>query len=50
MKGKLFGIFMLLVVLCVYMTFATATPWWDLGTSKFLTSANVMNLLSRISL
>lgn len=50
MKGKLFGIITVLVVLCTYLAFATADPWWDLGTSKFLQPGNIQNLLNRLSL
>ncbi len=50
MKGKLLGIFTVLVVLCTYLAFATATPWWDLSTSKFLQPGNIQNLLNRLSL
>ena len=50
MKGKLLGIFGVLVVLCTCLAFATADPWWNLGTSKFLQPGNIQNLLSRISM
>jgi ribose transport system permease protein len=50
MKGKIFGIFTVLVVLCTYLAFATADPWWDLSTSKFLQPGNIQNLLNRLSL
>lgn len=50
MKGKILGIFGLLVVLCVIMTFATSTPWHDISTSNFLKTGNLQNLLSRTAL
>ncbi len=50
MKGKLFGIFMLLVVLCGFMTVTTSDPWWNIGSSRFLQAGNIQNLLSRTSL
>jgi ribose transport system permease protein len=50
MKGKLLGIFGVLVVLCTCLAFATADPWWNLGTSKFLQPGNIQNLLNRISM
>lgn len=50
MKGKILGIFTVLVVLCTYLAFATANPWWDLSTSKFLNPGNIQNLLNRLSL
>ena len=50
MKGKILGIFTVLVVLCVYLAFATANPWWDLSSSKFLNPGNIQNLLNRLSL
>lgn len=50
MKGKLLGIFGLLVALCVFMTFKTADPWYDISTSTFLKIGNIQNLLSRIAL
>ena len=50
MKGKVFGIFTVLVVLCTCLTFATADPWWNPGTSKFLQPGNIQNLLNRLSL
>ena len=50
MKGKILGILMVLVVLCTCLAFATADPWWNLGTSKFLQPGNIQNLLNRLSL
>lgn len=50
MKGKLLGIVGVLVVLCTCLAFATAEPWWNLSTSKFLQPGNIQNLLSRISM
>ena len=50
MKGKILGILMVLVVLCTCLAFATASPWWDLSTSKFLQPGNIQNLLNRLSL
>jgi ribose transport system permease protein len=50
MKGKLLGIFGLLVVLCTVMAFATADPWWNLSTSRFLQPGNIQNLLSRTAM
>lgn len=50
MRGKLLGIFLLLVVLCVFMTVATSDPWWNVGSSRFLQPGNIQNLLSRTSL
>ncbi len=50
MKGKLFGIFMLLVVLCTFMALATSDPWWNISSSRFLQPGNIQNLLSRTSL
>lgn len=50
MKGKLLGIFMLLVVLCTFMAIATSDPWWNIGSSRFLQPDNIQNLLSRTSL
>ena len=50
MKGKILGIFGVLVVLCTYLAFATSDPWWNLGTSKFLQPGNIQNLLNRLSL
>ncbi|MCA9066135.1 MAG: ABC transporter permease [Planctomycetaceae bacterium] len=50
MKGKIVGILGLLLTLCLFMTVATADPWWNPTTSQFLTSGNVQNLLSRVSL
>ncbi len=50
MKGKLLGIFGLLVALCVVGTIASADPWYDLSSSTFLKTGNLMNLLSRTSM
>ncbi len=50
MKGKILGIFGLLVALCLFMTFATSTPWHSIGTSTFLKAGNLQNLLSRTAL
>lgn len=50
MKGKILGILGLLVVLCVFMTLATSTPWHAIGTSTFLKTGNLQNLLSRTAL
>ena len=50
MKGKILGIFTVLVVLCTCLAFATADPWWNLGSSKFLQPGNIQNLLNRLSL
>ncbi len=50
MKGKVLGIFTVLVVLCTCLAFATSDPWWNLGTSKFLQPGNIQNLLNRLSL
>lgn len=50
MKGKILGIFTVLLVLSTYLAFATANPWWDLSTSKFLNPGNIQNLLNRLSL
>jgi ribose transport system permease protein len=50
MKGKILGIFGLLVTLCVFMTFMTSDPWYSIGTSKFLLPGNIENLLSRTAL
>ena len=50
MKGKILGIFGLLVALCIYMVFATSDPWWNISTSAFLKLNNIENLLRRISL
>lgn len=50
MKGKLLGIFMLLVVLCLFMTIATSDPWWNIRSSLFLQPGNIQNLLSRTSM
>ncbi|MBL8818144.1 MAG: hypothetical protein JNL58_19105 [Planctomyces sp.] len=50
MKGKLLGIFGLLIALCVVGTIASADPWYDLSSSTFLKTGNLMNLLSRTSM
>lgn len=50
MKGKILGIFGLLVVLCGFMTVMTSDPWYNIGTSKFLQAGNIENLLSRTAL
>jgi ribose transport system permease protein len=50
MKGKILGIFGLLVALCVYMVFETSDPWWNISTSSFIKLNNIENLLRRISL
>lgn len=50
MKGKILGILGLLVVLCVFMTFKTSEPWHDIGSSTFLKTGNLQNLLSRTAL
>ena len=50
MKGKILGIFGLLIVLCVVMAFATSTPWYNLASSRFLQPGNIQNLLSRTAL
>ena len=50
MKGKILGILGLLVVLCVFMTLMTSTPWYSIGTSKFLQAGNIQNLLSRTAM
>ena len=50
MKGKILGIFTVLLVLCAYLALATADPWWDLSSSKFLNPGNIQNLLNRLSL
>jgi ribose transport system permease protein len=50
MQGKLLGIFGLLLVLCTVMTFATADPWWNISTSRFLQPGNIQNLLSRTAM
>ena len=50
MKGKILGIFGLLVALCVFMTLMTSDPWYNIGTSKFLQAGNIQNLLSRTAL
>ena len=50
MKGKLLGIFGLLVVLCVFMTIMTSDPWYSIGTSNFLQAGNIQNLLSRTAM
>ena len=50
MKGKILGIFTVLLVLCVYLALATADPWYDLSSSKFLNPGNIQNLLNRLSL
>jgi ribose transport system permease protein len=50
MKGKILGIMGLLVVLCLFMTLATSSPWHNVGTSTFLKGGNLQNLLSRTAL
>jgi len=50
MKGKILGILGLLVALCLFMTFATSSPWHDISTSNFLKTGNLQNLLSRTAL
>jgi len=50
MKGKILGILGLLVTLCLFMTFATSSPWYDISTSNFLKTGNLQNLLSRTAL
>lgn len=50
MKGKLYGILTVLIVLCVALAFGTADPWWNLKSSKFLNPDNIENLISRISM
>ena len=50
MKGKILGIFTVLVVLCTCLAFATSDPWWNLSSSKFLQPGNIQNLLNRLSL
>lgn len=50
MKGKILGILGLLVALCLFMTFATSTPWHSIDTSTFLKTGNLQNLLSRTAL
>ncbi|MEZ6059528.1 MAG: ABC transporter permease [Planctomycetaceae bacterium] len=50
MKGKILGIFGLLIVLCAFMSFATSDPWYNIGSSNFLQAGNIQNLLSRTAL
>jgi len=50
MSGKILGILGLLVALCLFMTFATSSPWYDISTSNFLKTGNLQNLLSRTAL
>lgn len=50
MKGKVLGIFALLVGLCVFMILMTSDPWYSIGTSKFLQPGNIENLLSRTAM
>jgi ribose transport system permease protein len=50
MRGKLLGIFTVLIVLCATLTLATSDPWWNISSSKFLQPGNIQNLLNRISL
>ena len=49
-RGKLYGIVMLLIVLCVFMAVMTAEPWYQIGKSSFLQPNNIENLLRRTSL
>ncbi len=48
--AKVYGILGLLVVLCLYTAFASANPWYDLTTSKFLNAANLESLVHRTAL
>ena len=50
MNGKILGILGLFVALCLFMTIATSTPWHSPGTSTFLKTGNLQNLLSRTAL
>lgn len=50
MKGKILGILGLLVVLCIFMTLATSTPWYNVSSSNFLKTQNLENLLNRTAL
>lgn len=50
MKGKVLGIFGLLVALCVFVTLMTADPWYNIGSSTFLQTNNIQNLLSRTAM
>ncbi|MEP3478304.1 MAG: ABC transporter permease [Fuerstiella sp.] len=50
MKGKVLGIFGLLVALCVFVTLMTADPWYHIGSSTFLQTNNIENLLSRTAM
>ena len=50
MKGKVLGIFGLLVALCVFVTLMTADPWYNIGSSTFLQPNNIQNLLSRTAM
>lgn len=50
MKGKVLGIFGLLVSLCVFVTLMTSDPWYNIGSSTFLQVNNIENLLSRTAM
>lgn len=50
MKGKVLGIFGLLVALCAFVTLMTADPWYNIGSSTFLQTNNIQNLLSRTAM
>ncbi len=50
MKGKILGILGLLIALCLFMTFKTSVPWDNIGSSTFLKTGNLQNLLSRTAL
>ncbi|MEO2030941.1 MAG: ABC transporter permease [Planctomycetaceae bacterium] len=50
MTGKILGILGLLIALCLFMTFATSSPWHNIATSTFLKTGNLQNLLSRTAL
>lgn len=50
MKGKILGIWGLLIALCVFMIFQTSDPWYAISTSNFLKAGNLQNLLSRTAM
>lgn len=50
MRGKILGILSVLILLCLFLSMATAEHWYEPLSSKFLKLDNIMNLLSRLSL
>lgn len=50
MRGKVLGILSVLIMLCLFLSFATADSWTDPFSGQFLNLENIMNLLSRLAL